>query len=295
MPDVSIGADRTVVSRAQLGAIMPEAAKEGRLDLWLPHLNRAMLAWGVVRPTRMKYMLANVAEETGELKARVEDLRYSGPRLCQVFPSLFRSLDAANALAARGPEAIANHIYSDHVRPPGSRGGNVRPGDGWRYRGRGPMQLTWHDNYVAYFADNDLPADSDPDLILQPEHGANSAAWFVATRGCHALADRGDWKEYVRRINGANLNMALREHYLARAETALAGVADLADVVCIGDTGDRVAALQRALVRTKAVPVLAPDGDFGRGTRRAVIAFQRRAGLSATGMADPETLAALAA
>jgi putative chitinase len=292
---MSIGAPRTVISRAQLARIMPAAEREGRLDLWHPHLDAAMLAWGVIRPNRMIYMLANIAEETGELAARVEDLRYSGARLMQVFPSLFRSLDAAEALAAQGPEAIANYVYSDHNRPPGARGGNVRPGDGWRYRGRGPMQLTWHDNYAAYFVDSGLPADSDPDLVLSPEHGAGSACWFVATRGCHALADRGLWRDYVRRINGATLNMALREHYRALAQATLAGLADPLDIVCIGDTGAAVRDVQRALARAGGGASLAADGEFGRETRRAVIAFQRRTGLPATGLADPETRAALAA
>jgi len=217
------------VTRDQFAVIMPAAKAAGRLDTWYAPVTNEMISHGITTPTREAMFLANVAEETGELAAREENLRYSGQRLCQVFPSMFRDRPQfAEQLAGHGPEAIANYIYADANRPPGYRMGNVHPGDGWLYRGRGPMQLTGRGNYARFFRSLGMPEDSDPDLVLSPEVGARSAAHFWQEAGCNELADTGDFAAVVKRVNGGHGNMSIRLKYLERAKRALA--APLLDV-----------------------------------------------------------------
>lgn len=209
-----------MVTTDQLAAIMPTAGR--RIEEWANPLNDAMARFEINTPIREAMFLANVAEETGELRARVENLKYSPQRLRQIFPRMFPPTDRlADVLAAQGPEAIANYIYADANRPPGYRMGNTQDGDGWKYRGRGPLQLTGRGNYERLFRDLGMPVDTDPDWLLSPSGGAISAAHFWHANGCNEIADRGDFYAVVKRVNGGHINMAQREHYYARARTAL--------------------------------------------------------------------------
>ncbi|HEX2888091.1 glycoside hydrolase family 19 protein [Vineibacter terrae] len=218
-------------TKDQLAAIMPLAAKAGRLDVWYKPLTKEMAGHAITTPAREAMFLANVAEETGELAAREENLSYSGARLRQVFPSMFEGRgNLAEDLAAQGPQAIANYIYADRNRPVGYKLGNINPDDGWRYRGRGPMQLTGRANYERFFLAIGMPADSDPDLVLGPDVGARSACHFWQAAGCNEIADSGDFAAVVKRVNGGHINLALRLKYLERAKAALAApVPDVAD------------------------------------------------------------------
>ncbi|MBN9086260.1 MAG: glycoside hydrolase family 19 protein [Reyranella sp.] len=211
-----------MISKAQMALALPLAAHAGRLDVWHPLLAQEMAAHEIGSDPRQAMFLANLAEETGELAVQEENLHYSGPRLLQVFPSLFPGgIGPAAALAARGPEAIANFIYADANRPAGYRMGNTQAGDGWKYRGRGPMQLTGRDNYGRFFTSLGLPADSDPDLLLLPAFGARSAAHFWQVNGCNQRADAGDFVGAVRLVNGGTVNLDKRRRYLIAFQGAL--------------------------------------------------------------------------
>lgn len=211
-----------MITKRQMGLAMPAALAAGRLDTWYIPLVDAMTKHDITTDARIAPFLANVAAETGQLQAKVENLNYSGDRLIAVFPSLFSANpNKAYELAAAGPEAIANYIYADANRPPGYRMGNTQPGDGWKYRGRGPNQLTGRSNYVRYFASIGLPADSDPDIVLDPTHGANSSADHWVKAGCNQLADAGNFEGIVRAINGGLNGLATRQTYLERFVAAL--------------------------------------------------------------------------
>lgn len=212
-----------MITEQQMGAAMPQAAAAGRVKEWHSHLVSAMDTYAITSNQRICYFMANVAEETGQLKAREENLRYSGDRLLQVFPGLFGSNpNKAYEIAAAGPEAIANYIYADAHRSPSYRLGNDQPGDGWKYRGRGPMQLTGKGNYVRFFRAIGLPADTDPDKLLAPELGSLSAAEFWSRAGCNVTADAGDFTATVRKVNGGLINMHMRLEYLHAFVLAMA-------------------------------------------------------------------------
>lgn len=212
-----------MITEYQLGLALPSARASGRLRQWYPALLGAMQKYNIGTPNRFTYFLANVAEETGQLQARQENLNYSGERLTAVFPSLFSgSPQKAYELAQQGPEAVGNYIYADAHRPVGYRMGNVRPGDGWKYRGRGPMQITGRNNYRQFFRAVGLSEDSDPDLLLQPALGAMSAAEYWCRLGCNELADLEEFTQCVIRVNGGTIGLASRNAYLTRLRQALA-------------------------------------------------------------------------
>lgn len=211
-----------MITEYQLGLALPTARMSGRLRQWYSALITAMEMHGISTSNRITYFLANVAEETGELQAREENLNYSAERLIAVFPSMFlANPDNARELARSGPEAIGNFLYADSHRPPGYRLGNIHPGDGWKYRGRGPMQITGRNNYRQFFRAVGLPDDSDPDLLLQPALGARSAAEYWSRTGCNELADAGEFVKCVAKVNGGTTGLASRRTYLKRLQDAL--------------------------------------------------------------------------
>lgn len=236
-----------MITARQLGLALPAALAAGRIATWYQPLVDAMTARAITTPNRIAYFLANVAEETGQLQARSENLNYSGDRLMEVFPSLFNGNSAlAYATAAGGPEAIANFIYADANRPRGYRMGNIQPGDGWKYRGRGPMENTGRQNYERFFNSIGAPVNSDPDLLLTPKYGALAAAQFWADAGCNALADAGKFTDCVVKVNGGTLGLAARLDYLKRFQDALAHP-------------DPVAASKPIVVQPVAAPIVLPE------------------------------------
>jgi putative chitinase len=120
-------------------------------------------------------LLAQVGHESGNLSRLEENLNYSAQRLMAVWPSRFHSLGEAMRYE-HDPERLANLVY-------GGRMGNVNDGDGWRYRGRGPLQLTGADNYRRAAIAINRPLLDQPDLLTQPDVGAEVAAWHFVDCG----------------------------------------------------------------------------------------------------------------
>ena len=170
------------ITEQQLLQILPKASPVA--GLFVPALNRAMLRWKIDSRLRTAAFIAQIGHESGQLRNMVENLNYSAEALVRVWPSRFASGTAATY--ARQPEKIANRAY-------GGRMGNgpEASGDGWRYRGRGLIQLTGRDNYRAAAEALGLPLLDEPQLLEQAEHAAQSAAWWWKARGLNELADAG--------------------------------------------------------------------------------------------------------
>jgi putative chitinase len=142
----------------------------------------------------------------------VENLNYSADALLRTWPSRFNAETAAKM--ARKPEAIANYVY-------GGRLGNGADGDGWKYRGRGLIQLTGKGNYRAAGIALGLDLIGNPDLLEKPEAASLSAAWFWKTNGLNALADANDVAVVTRKINGGLNGLSDRLERFDRAARAL--------------------------------------------------------------------------
>lgn len=201
------------VTPAQLAHIATAGAPNVG-DVWAGPLNAAAARFEINTPQRMAAWLAQICEESGSFTALVENLNYSAEGLMRTWPTRFNAVEAA--AYAHKPALIANYVYA-------SCNGNGGPasGDGWAFRGRGPIQITGRANYAACGAALGLPLTNHPELLEQPTEGALSAAWYWSAAGCNALADGDRFHQMVVRINGSDLNMPAREVYWSRARAVL--------------------------------------------------------------------------
>ncbi|MCE1236716.1 MAG: glycoside hydrolase family 19 protein [Hyphomicrobiales bacterium] len=168
---------------------------------------------------RLAHFLAQICHETDGLTIRVESLNYSEARLPQVWPSRFRD-PAVAATFAHAPERLAEHVY-------GGRMGNgpEGAGDGWRYIGRGLLQITGRESYERYGAALGIPLAEEPDLAFSAVWSAKIAAaeWAASTRKgrtCNEMADADDVEGVTRAINGGLVGFSSRKDWLRRWKTA---------------------------------------------------------------------------
>ena len=155
-------------------------------------------------------LLAQVGHESADLTQLEENLNYSAERLMQVWPSRFPTMDSARKYA-RNPEALANHVY-------GNRMGNREVGDGYRFRGRGAIQLTGRYNYTRFSnAMSDPTILSNPDQLLRPTMAAMSACWFYVNH----VPSGADVLLATQRINGGRNGLTDREARYERALTVM--------------------------------------------------------------------------
>lgn len=159
---------------------------------------------------RQAHFLAQVTHESGGFKRLAENLNYSAEGLVHTWPTRFRTRDEARPLE-RQPEKIANRVYANRLG-----NGDEASGDGWRFRGRGLLQLTGRKNYGAasrmIFDDERLL--EHPELVELPETAAATACWFWDMRGLNEVADDDDLEEITRRINGAAIGIEDRRKWL---------------------------------------------------------------------------------
>jgi putative chitinase len=208
-----------ILSEAQLRAFLPTAP---RLAEWTAALNAAMARFEIDSPARAAAFLAQVAHESGELQRVAENLSYTAKRLMVVWPRRFPTLDAALPYE-RQPEKLANYVYAKRLG-----NGDVPSGDGWRFRGRGLLQITGRGNYSAAGNALGLPLESQPELLETPGPAALAAAQFWQSRGLNVLADDrnddDDDEDFVTitlTINGGRVGLDARRAYWAQAKAAL--------------------------------------------------------------------------
>jgi putative chitinase len=173
-------------------------------DKWLDALNATATQFDINTPDRIAGFLSQVAHESAGFTATSENLNYSAESLCRVWPSRFNADNCQEY--ARNPEKIANKAYCDRMG-----NGDEASGDGWKYRGKGLIQLTGKDNYTRFAADTGVDAVENPELLAQPEMAALSAGWFWSTNGLNALADSKDVVAMTKRINGGTHGLADRQ------------------------------------------------------------------------------------
>lgn len=213
-----------MITIVRLARIMPNAGDA--LIKWLGPLEQAMAAFEILTAPRMAMFLANVAHESRELTALEEDLRYRAAGLRKIFPRHFSDDAIAEKYAAWGPVAIANRVYADRMG-----NGPESSGDGWKFRGRGPIGVTGKYNYgrrsTAILGDETTLLEH-PEFLCDPEFGAAAAAEHWATNGCNTIADRGDFDGACDVINlgrktlaiGDSIGFADRVSYYKRAIAA---------------------------------------------------------------------------
>lgn len=201
------------VTAAQLHSILPLA--RAHVEEYIDPINAAMERFDINTPKRAAAFIAQIGHESAELTRVEENLNYGAPGLLAVFPDEFQTPAIAENYA-RQPERIASRVYAGRYG-----NGDEASGDGWKFRGRGLIQITFHDNYLEVGEMLGLPLLDDPDLLLTPVNAALSAAWFWDNRACNGLADAGDFRGVTRRINSALAGMGDRMNLWYAAKRAL--------------------------------------------------------------------------
>jgi putative chitinase len=153
---------------------------------WYDALYEILPEYEINTPQRVAAFVAQCAHESGGFRALKENLNYKAESLIRVFPKYFKTLDEAKHYEKQ-PEKIANKIY-------GSRMGNgdEASGDGFRYCGRGLIQLTGKDNYTWFAASLDMPVEEVPEYLGTFEGAVQSACWFWESNNLNQWADKGD-------------------------------------------------------------------------------------------------------
>ena len=183
-----------MITKEHLRSAIPDA-KDSSIEKYYEPLIAAMEHYKINNKNRIAAFLANLAHESAAFNTIEENLNYSAQRLVAVWPKHFRGRNLR--LYHRQPQKIANLVYANRMG-----NGDKNSGDGWRYRGRGLIQLTGKDNYQMFSDAIDADIVSNPDWILTPEGATISAGWFWNSRKLNSLADVEDLKEITRKING---------------------------------------------------------------------------------------------
>lgn len=207
------------LTEQQIRAMMPRAGN--RLDAHLPYIGPALQEGHIDSPRRIAAFLAQLSHESGEYRYMEE---------------------IADGSAYEGRADL----------------GNTQPGDGRRFKGRGPIQITGRTNYAACGAALGLDLLADPTLLARPEHGTASACWFWNSRDLSLLADHDWFRLITRKINGGYNGLSDRLQYWNR---------------------------NRAIL---GLPPADPDNEVG-----SIMEFQARHGLTADGIVGPVTMAVL--
>lgn len=180
---------------------------------WVDALNETFERFFIASTVQQAAFIGQCGHECGSFRILEEGLSYSAERLMKVWPKRFPTLDAAQPYA-RNPKALANNVYANRM---GNR--DEASGDGYRFRGRGCIQLTGHSAY--FHAGKSLGVDlvKEPDLVATPQFAAMTAGWFWFTHDCNRLAGLQDWKGLTKKINGGTHGLDDR---IKRTEQALA-------------------------------------------------------------------------
>jgi len=192
-------------TKEQLHEMIP---KNPYLDQWYDACAAILPEYEINTPQRVAAFIAQCAHESAGFTALKENLNYKAASLRKVFPKYFPDDAIAAAYANKG-EMIANRVY-------GGRMGNgpEESGDGFRYCGRGLIQLTGKQNYTAFAESLEMEVEEVPEYLATFEGALQSACWFWETNNLNQWADKGDILTLTKRINGGTIGLDDRiKHY----------------------------------------------------------------------------------
>jgi len=197
-----------MITQEQLKELLP---KNPYIEHWHRALEQLFPEYEINTPKRMAAFIAQCSHESAGFTALVENLNYRWQSLRKVFPKYFPNDAIAQEYASKPnkQEAIANRIYA-------SRMGNCdeASGDGFRYRGRGLIQLTGKHNYTWFAASLEITPEEATEYLMTFEGAAQSACWFWETNKLNQWADAGDIVTLTKRINGGTIGLDDRiKHY----------------------------------------------------------------------------------
>ena len=196
------------ITQDQLKQIIPN---NPYVDHWCEALNKILPDYEIDTPQRVAAFLAQCAHESGGFTALHENLNYRAVTLRKIFPKYFPD-DATAEHYANLPnkqEAIASKVYANRMG-----NGDEASCDGYKYCGRGLIQLTGKQNYTKFAESIDTPVEEIPEFLQTFEGAIQSACWFWETNNLNQYADNNDILTMTKRINGGTIGLADRtNHY----------------------------------------------------------------------------------
>ena len=177
-------------------------------DHWIEAFDQLLPDYEINTPKRVAAFIAQCAHESGNFRFLKENLNYKAESLMKTFPKYFSDRDTANAYAKQ-PIKIANRVYANRMG-----NGDEASGDGYRYCGRGLIQLTGKTNYDWFAASLEISSTEASEYLETFEGAAQSACWFWESNNLNVEADAGDIKKMTKKINGGYIGLDDRiKHY----------------------------------------------------------------------------------
>jgi putative chitinase len=205
-----------MVTETQLRKLFP-GAKDATVKAFAARSKALFKEYGISdKVVRKEYFLAQIAHETGGLTRSIENLNYSAQRLTEIWPTRFPTLDSAKPFA-NNPEKLANKVYANRMG-----NGSSESGDGYRYRGRGYIQITGKDGYRQTGLRAGIDLVAQPERAVEIDYALRVACAFWKWKDINPLCDARDFEGVTRRINGALIGYQDRRDWLERVRKALA-------------------------------------------------------------------------
>lgn len=194
-----------ILTKEQLVQLIPG---NPYVDYWHSAMERCLPDYDINTPQRVAAFMAQCGHESGNFKFLKENLKYRAASLTKVWPKYFPNMDIANQYAGN-EEKIANRAYAGRMG-----NGPEESGDGWRFCGRGLIQLTGRNNYQNFADSIETDINDIPAYLATFEGAVQSACWFWETNKLNQWADKGDMLTLTKRINGGTLGLDDRiKHY----------------------------------------------------------------------------------
>ena len=191
---------------------LKQMVKNPHIDHWHEALDQLLDDYDINTPLRVAHFVAQCAHESGNFVFIKENLNYKAASLQKIFSKYFPTAELAAQYANR-PEQIANRIYANRMG-----NGPEASGDGYRYCGRGLIQLTGRDNYTFFAGSLNIPVEEASDYLATFEGAAQSACWFWEQNNLNRFADANDTKGLTKAINGGYIGL---EDRISHTEHAL--------------------------------------------------------------------------
>lgn len=178
-----------------------QMVKNKHLDHWYSAFEQLLPDYDINTPHRVAHFIAQCAHESGSFNFIEENLNYRAASLMATFKKYFPTQELAQQYE-RKPQMIANRVYANRMG-----NGDEASGDGWRYRGRGLIQLTGRDNYTFFAGSLGIPIEEAADYMATFEGAAQSACFFWEQNKLNRFADANDVKGLTRAINGGFIGL----------------------------------------------------------------------------------------
>ena len=188
-----------------------QMVRNPHIEHWYDALEQLLPDYDINTPQRIAHFIAQCAHESGNFVFIKENLNYRAASLRKVFPKYFPD-DATAARYANKPEMIANRVYANRMG-----NGDEASGDGWRYCGRGLIQLTGKDNYTFFAGSLGITVEEAAEYLATFEGAAQSACWFWEQNNLNRFADANDVKGLTRAINGGYIGLEDRQKHTEHA------------------------------------------------------------------------------